>query len=272
MPIFAAIPGALAAIGGGSALAGGALLAAPVVAGAIGANASKQATAAATKAQTQTAANNNALQTDIYNRNSATLAPFVQQGQGYNTQVNALLGSNPFKSSTGASFETSPFYEFLQKEGMRGTNAQFGDAVNSGGRYKALQDRLTNIAGGFQNQWFNQDQATLANQNQSTGQYLNALTGQQGVGLQAAGAQAGVGVNYANGVSNNNWQAANAQSNGALVNGANQNALMSGISGLAGQFLGQGGFGQQRQSSYAPPPAPAQTGWTPPYNSLSSVY
>jgi hypothetical protein len=107
--------------------------------------------------------------------------------------------------------------------------------------------------------------------NQATGQYLNAMTGQQGMGLSAAGAQAGVGLNYANNVSNNNWNSANATGNAALVNGANTNALMSGLAGAAGQYFGGGFMG--RQSSYgAPPPAPPMPGRPMQTNYLPSMY
>lgn len=237
MPVLGAVIPAI--IGGGAAIAA--------------ANSSKKATQAATKAQADTATTNNTLQRDIYNENKTVLAPFVAQGSSYNTPINALLGSNPFATSTGNTFQQSPGYQFALDEAFRGVNAGAGASglLNSGSRLKSLQDRAVGLASQEYNNWWNQDQAQLANMNQATGQYLNALTGQQGMGLSAAGAQAGVGLNYANNVSNNNWNAANASSNASLLNGANQNSLLSGIAGIAGNMFGNNNF-NPRQSGYLP--------------------
>lgn len=239
----------------------------------IGSRATRSASQTAARAQTTAANTNNDLQRDIYNRNSTTLAPFVGQGSSYNAPINSLLASNPFRSSTGESFTSSPGYQFALQQGLGAVNAGMGASggLNSGARLKALQERGMGLAAQDYNTWFNQDQARLGNMNQATGQYLNAMTGQQGMGLSAAGAQAGVGLNYANNVSNNNWNAANATSNSALLNGANTNSLMSSLAGLGGQYL-SGGFAP-RQSSYGtPPPPPPLMGWSPPQNALMPVY
>lgn len=255
-------------------------------ASAISANSTKKATTAAVNAQNtatqaSTAANDRNLTylQGVRDDTKSTLAPYIGQGSSFNPQVNALLANNPFKTETGATFETDPHYNWLQNEAMRGVNAGFGDAVHSGGRLKALQDRAGMVAQNYRNDWDNRNQINLGNYNNAQGQYINALTGQQQQGLSAANALAGVSTNIAGQVVNtNNNQAANignqanATSNAALVNGQNTNSLMSGITNFAGNFLGQGGFGQQRQSSYAPPPAPPMQGWTPQNNYLNPVY
>jgi hypothetical protein len=251
-------------------------LIAALVGGALGIGSSvisRNATKQAAGAQKAAATDSNTLQRDIYNQNSTTLAPYVSQGSSYNQPINALLGSNPFKSSTGATFQESPGYQFALQQGLGAVNAGMGASglVNSGARMKALLTTGIGHANQDYYNWKNQDNNDLANMNQATGQYLNAMTGQQGMGLSAAGAQAGVGLNYANNVSNNNWNTANATGNAALVNGANTNALMSGLAGAAGQYFGGGFMG--RQSSYgAPPPAPPMPGRPMQTNYLPSMY
>src|SRR5688500_12408226 len=74
--------GTIAAIGLGAAGLGSVL----------GAKSNKKAASTAANAQTQVAAQNNALVRDIYGQNKAALSPFMQGGTAAGTQLNALLG------------------------------------------------------------------------------------------------------------------------------------------------------------------------------------
>lgn len=73
--------------------------------------------------------------------------------------------------------------------------------------------------------------------------YAGLLSGQQGTGLQAAGAQAGVGVNYANSAASINQANANALSNAAAARANNNNALVAGIGGSFTNALGALAYG-----------------------------
>lgn len=116
---------------------------------------------------------------------------------------------------------------------LNGSDAAFQQATGN----NALAGRFAGI-GAFQSGAAIQDQARF-NQNLQAGyrnEYMNALANQQGLGLGAASAQAGVGQNYSNTINGNNQNAANAASNAALIRGQN-NPLAALLSG-AGGFLG----------------------------------
>ena len=82
------------------------------------------------------------------------------------------------------------------------------------------------------------------------GNWMNMLAGQQGIGLQAGSALAGVGTAGTNAMMANNWQAGNAAGNAALIGGqANQNMwgnIAQGIGQVAGAYgssYGQPNYG-----------------------------
>lgn len=233
----------------------------PLIGGALGLGAAKISSNATKKASNQAAQAaqqqadsavevakiNNALQQGIYDSNKTTLNPYIQQGTAANPQINSLLQSNPFSASTGASFTESPGYQFVLNEALRGVNfgAGAGGFLHSGARYKALQDRAAGLASQEYGNWFNQDQVNLTNQNQAAGQYLNALTGQQQLGMGAASALAGVGQNFANSSAQNNWnaqqvanQAAGVQANAALAGAGQTNAMLGGLVNAGANVLG----------------------------------
>jgi hypothetical protein len=222
--------------------------------GVISSRTSANATDRATNASTQAAAANNATQLQIWNQNQANTSPFINQGVQANPQVNALLASNPYQTSTGATFQADPGYEFSRNEMGRGVaqSAAFGGALRSGGALKAYQDRAGDLANQQYGQWWNRDQQQLGNNNQATGQYLNALQGQQQLGMGAASAQAGVGQNFANATSNNNWQAATNTGNAAIAGANNNNALMGNLFNAGANLYGQ--WQQGRGSSYSQGP------------------
>lgn len=73
-----------AAVLGSAAIAGGATLAAS--------KSNSKAVKNASNVQAQSAADQNALQRDIYGKNQAALSPFMQRGNAAGDQINALLG------------------------------------------------------------------------------------------------------------------------------------------------------------------------------------
>lgn len=239
------------------------------VATTVGTVATVSATNKASKTASRTADKNNALQTDIYNQNKATLAPFVQSGTGATRAIEALLGlggsaapAQPAWSYGGVdyfpdgqggfttqapqmaaggggataqekAFETwrnSTGYQFQKGEGEKAIRA----ALGAGGNLEsgaAVKSALKYSQG-------------LADS--TFGGYLGALQNQQGMGLSAAAAQAGVGTGYANAVSANNNNAANVSANAAL---SNASAINSALASTTGALV----MNQALKSSYGQP-------------------
>lgn len=232
------------------------MVAAAIVGSAVvGGVVSSKASSKANKTAKQTAATNNALQQQVYDRNAAALAPYQAAGLPANRAVGALLGfgdtakpaftSNGVNyyangsggyttsppASTGAlaeqnaafeNFRNSTGYKDQFAEGQRAVTSALGNRglLDSGAALKALTK-------------YGQSQA-----NQSFNDYYGKLVGQQQVGLAAASAQAGVGQNFANAVSQNNNNASAASQNAALSNAANINSVLQ--SGLSAYSLSQG--------------------------------
>jgi len=158
-------------------------------------------------------------------------------GQYHYDKDGARRDLTPFTSSqVGAqnaafdNFRNSTGYQFRVDEGNKNITAALGKrgGLESGGAKKALAAYGQNIA------------------SDEFWRYYGALTGQQGVGLSSASAQAGVGQGYAGAVSANNNNAANASGNAALsfASGVN-NTLASGLSAY--------GMQQGMRSSYSQP-------------------
>lgn len=208
------------AIIGGVASIGGAIL---------GSKAQKKAANTAAQAAADNTAANNALALNIYGQNKATLAPFVGTGTQATGQINSLLGlgttpaaqqtqyQNAFKN-----FQNSTGYQFRQNEGMRSLDNSYASrgVGQSGAAAKAALQYGQNLASG------------------EFGNYLNALTGQQGVGLTAAGAQAGVSTNFVNQTTANNNNAASAAANAAIAKGNATGNMWQGVAGGLGSIFG----------------------------------
>ncbi|MEO1908798.1 MAG: hypothetical protein ABGX08_17425 [Citromicrobium sp.] len=112
-------------------------------------------------------------------------------------------------------------YGFQFGEGSNAVNSGYAGAgtLQSGAAMRALEDYRQNLQSGYR------------------GEYMNLLSNQQGVGLGAGSALAGVGQNYAGLVTSSNNQAANAQANLALSQGQNNpfaNVLGFGSGALMG--------------------------------------
>lgn len=119
-------------------------------------------------------------------------------------------------------FKGSTNYQGRLKEGANALNSMWAGsgAVKSGAAGKSFEK-------------FGQDYASNELMN-----YMNLLGNQQGVGLGAASAQAGVGQNYVNTVSANNNAAGTAAANAALAKGNNSFGNVLGM--IGGGLYGYG--------------------------------
>lgn len=198
------------------------------IAGVAGGGASIIGANKASNAASDAADKNNALQSQIYQKNTDNLSPFMTRGNAAGDQINAALGLSGDPAAASKAFNdyaNSTGYQFAQQSGVNAVNQSKATAglLHSGSALKALQDRGTQVGQTY------------------FGNYLNALQGQQQTGLSGANALAGVGTNYANATSANNDSAASATGNAALSVGQNLNAL-------AGTALNA--YGLSKGSSY----------------------
>jgi len=138
-----------------------------------------------------------------------TAAP-VNQGQTAQEAANDAF--DIFRNSTG--------YQFRLGEGLGAVNSNsFGEGVGqSGAALKALQEYGQNFA------------------SNEFGNYMGYLGNQQGVGLGAGSALAGVGQNYVSTIGANNNSAGTAAANAALA-GAN-NPFANALGQIGGTILG----------------------------------
>lgn len=198
-----------------------AIVGAAVVGGVASTIASGKASSTAQKVATQ----NNALQTDIYNQNKAALSPYEGAGTGASSTINAALGlggdataaSNAFNA-----FTNSDGYQFRLQQGQKAVTSALGARgyLDSGAAQKSLLTYGQGAASDEFQRW------------------MQGLQTQQGVGLTAASAQAGVGQGFANAVSANNNNAANVSANAALSNAGTINSTVG--SALSAYALNQG--------------------------------
>lgn len=242
--------------------------------------------AAKSAAKTQAAASdrNNALQTQIYDQNRQTLAPYVGAGNAATNSIQALLGLGG--SQGRPTYEYQPGMTDDYSGGMRYTPGGMVQTGFTGGQSN------TDAARAAFDQWrnstdytFRKDEgrksveAALGRGNMlesgaadkarirfadniaagSFSDYFNRLEGQQRVGLTGASAQAGVGNTYASGVSANNNNAANAAGNASIATGNAVNQALGGITSAVG-------YGAGLKSSYG-----GGGGYVPPAD-LSSLY
>lgn len=196
-----------------------------VGAAAIGGAASLAASSKVSKTDQQTAAANNATQTQIYNQNKDTLQPFVNSGTQATTSINALLGLSGDATAASKAYDAykgSTEYQSRLAEGQKSVEATLGakGLLDSG----AAQKGLLKFGQTFASNEF--------------GQYLGNLQGQQQTGLSAASALAGSGQNYANATSANNNAASETVSNAALSNAGAVNGVLS--SALSAYAYGTG--------------------------------
>lgn len=207
----------IAIIGG---LVGGAASAAAGVATIAGAAISASAKNKAANAAAKATADSNALQADIYAKNSANLSPYSTLGLKAGNELSGLfqLGGDPAASKLAFdNFLKSTGYQFQLDQGLKAVSAQraTAGALNSGSTLKALSNYGQNTALGYLND------------------YAGGLQDLEHTGAGAASALAGVGQNYASAVSTNNQNAATTAANAAAANSKDINSLLgAGLSAL----------------------------------------
>lgn len=246
---------------------GAALLGSAIIGGGasiLGGKSQSKAAGKAADVSLQVAKENNALAKGIYDENKATLAPFVGAGVNATGRMNDILaqgptGLNPLSSEFLARMDPGSFsdyregsgYDFRLNEGLNaiGTNFAARGAWQSGAAGKELMKYGQNIASaerqnymnelarytGYSDDFANRERAYV---NDRTDNYTGLVAGQQGVGLNAAAAQAGVGNNYVSNVSANNNSAGTAQANALLAKGNAQASAYSGVANALGQAAG----------------------------------
>jgi hypothetical protein len=210
--------GTLAAIGLGAAGIGSFL----------GAKSNKKAAQYAADTSLATAQSNNALARDIYGKNQAALQPYMTTGHMAAVQMNALLGlGTPAQANEARNdfrnWIANSDYGFQFGQGANRVNSGFAGAgtLQSGAAMKELEQFRQNLQSGYR------------------GEYNSLIANQQGLGLGAASALAGVGQNYTNTVTANNNNAASAAANAALVKAQN-NPFANTLSLLGGGVFGLG--------------------------------
>jgi hypothetical protein len=220
---------ALAAIGGGSAIAGGIGLASGV-AGILGSRAQASATRNATQSQNQAAQAQLDLQREQFGINRTNLNQFITPGVAAQGAQTALLGLGGDAAAQNAAFDRfrdSTDYQFRFGEGQRSLNSGFG-AGNSrltGRRAMALNDYGQNMASGAFND------------------YYNRISGIGDRGFAAASALGGVSQNFANSSGQIIQNQADNRSNAALVNGQNSANMWGGLASALGGLAGRTSFG-----------------------------
>lgn len=234
--------GAALLAAGGSLLGGTSSL----VGGKKGAQAATQA--ANIQAQAAMAAAN--LQQQRFEQAAGTLQPFISYGEQFMQPLQQLMGigggaQGVLGSTLGQmpgtwaptmqNLQNMPGYQFQLQQGLQA--AQSNMAASGLGRSGAATKAATQYASGLAatnwqsnfNQWLQQQQLTMAGQQQ----LYNMLAAPIGTGLGAAGAVAGVGVQTGAQIGNA-LQAAGAAQAGGITSAAQQQ--IAGLQGAAGTF------------------------------------
>lgn len=193
---------------------------------------SSSASTKAANAAKDAAAQNNALQQDIYNQNKANLSGYTESGNKATSSIDALLGNGGDQAAQDAAFQKflgSTGYQFQTDQGEKAVTAALGSKglLDSGAALKSLNN-------------YGQQQALTG-----FGTYASLLQGQQSTGLSAASALAGVGQQYADAVGTNNTNAANTVGNAALASAGQ-------ISSALGNLVTGYGIEKGLSSSYKP--------------------
>lgn len=152
-----------------AAVVGGVIAGAGAIGGAaLSSKAQSKAAETAAQAQQDTAAQNNALQQQIYNQNKATLSPFVNTGTQASSAINALLGLGGPAPTVGAPTDQ-------QQPRVMPWNALY-DTVDGAGRYapRTIGYQLPGVISGYGGGTFNLD-GTQATPVQPQQTYQNAF-------------------------------------------------------------------------------------------------
>jgi hypothetical protein len=206
------------------------------VAGVAGAVISAGATDHAANVSANAAAQNNALQSQIYGVNSANVAPYIAAGDKADTALQGFLGIGGDPAATQKAFDNylgSTGYKFTRQQGLDAVTQSKAASgmLGSGATQKALDSYGTGLA-----QQFGQ-------------QYVGDLQGVAGTGQAAASGLAGTGQAYANAAGANTTNAANAAANAGLANAKTVNGLIGNALTAWGSARGQSSFGGSGGSS-----------------------
>lgn len=139
------------------------------------------------------------------------------QNVGQVSQADANQAFDTFRNSTG--------YQFRLGQGLDAINSGYAGAgtLKSGAAMKGITDYGQGMA------------------SQEFGNYLNSLGNQQGVGLSAGSALAGVGQNYANSLGNIYMQNGENQANAALIKGQNIGQAFNSLATIGSGIFGRKG-------------------------------
>lgn len=206
----------------------------------------------AAKTAAASAAQDRALAQSIYNTNVGLAQPTVDRGNAAGAQLNALLGLGGNVQGAQdalATFRNATGYQDSLAEGQRAINTGYAarGVLESGAAQKALAKYSAQQAQG------------------SFGQYMNALTNQQGAGLNALGSVTGSGSNYVAQSMQANQAGASAQANAQLYGSQAWQGALAGVAGAAANLYGQSSYGAQ--------PNALPTGFgTPGYGAMTNQY
>lgn len=143
-----------------------------------------------------------------------------------NALTNAATAQTPQQAYNDAfaNYRNSTGYQFRLNQGMNAINSGYAGAgsIKSGAAMKAINDYGQGMA------------------SQEFGNYLAALGNQQSLGFSAASAQAGVGQNYANSLSNIYTNNGANQANAALAKSQNTANMIGSIAGIGANVFGRG--------------------------------
>ena len=274
--VVSAVAGAVTGGGIGGALIGaGASL--------LGSSMSAKAAKSAANQQAQTAADQMALQKQIFDTQNAQLAP--QRAAGYNAlnQIGALLPGqytqydaegNPIGTGAGTGYLTKQFgaedlnanlapnyaWQLGQGQAALGNQLNMGGGLVSGNTLKAMQDYTQNFAG-------NAYQQAFANYQNQRGNIYNTLASIAGIGQSAQNASNTLATNYGTNTANLATGAAAAQAAGTV--GA-ANAWSQGLGGAANQYQLYN-FLNPGQTSAGGGYSPQVNAYTPGYSSLAQA-
>jgi hypothetical protein len=209
----------------GTALVGTALLAGG---SALSASSNKKAAKKAADASQYAADQSAAVQREQLQAAQGALNPFVQAGMPATNSINALLGlagqdaqNDAFGGFEG--FLDKSDYTFNLGRGLNAVNSGYAGRgmLKSGAAMRGIEDYRQGL------------------NKQYLGQYMGALGNQQGVGLSAGSALAGVGQNFANSMSQIFQNSGTDQANAALVRGQN-NPFANALGTIGGGLFGLG--------------------------------
>lgn|SRR5215471_751958 len=208
----------------------------------------KGANAARDAANIQAAAAREAIafQREVYEKNTQNLQPYMDFGKNYlgplDTQIGKFLAQPDFKwEPTMAQLEQTPGYQFTRDQGLKATQNQLtttgGGAQRGGTSIANAAQYATNLASTTYNQQF-QNQLALWNAQQGQGQARIAAAAMPvtSIGLPAAGALAGVGLQSASQIGNSLSQMGAAQASGVVGAANSQIAGMTGATNAAGSL------------------------------------